>query len=194
MLFFCSFSFLSKGQNARDFKPYCESANLIYNQPKFFIDFIPQYSKKFFRYTSKKYIYPFQYNIIDKDSSICIGFSVYNLNSKQDSDKIIQKLFPGRKVNNEYKLPIKHKADSINHKINYYSYEKAEKLYNATIAGDYYMYNFENPYEKRFFNCRIVFMHKDNVGDAEIYYFYNEKEKNRVDKLIEESYKMLYFK
>lgn len=189
--FFCGSTFCQEsGLNL--FSARLAGAKVIYKAPDGFS--FDTSINTFFSYIPTKHIYPLDGKIINKDSSICIGFSEYGLNLKYDTSKIFQKIYPGRKENDEYKLPIKSKADTINHKINYYSSKKSQKLFNATIAGDYYMRDFENPYEKHFYRCRIVFMHKENIGDAEIYYFYNEAEEEKVDRMIRNAYKMLCFK
>ncbi|UAY53853.1 hypothetical protein [Arachidicoccus terrestris] len=188
--FICGLSY-SQNNTENVFKYRCESAKVIYKEPNGF--HFDTSTCSFFSYTPTKYIYPLDGEILNEDSSICIGFHEIKVFHKLDTSKLLQRMYPGRKSNTEYKLPIRHKADTINHKINYYSSEKSQSLFNATIAGDYYMMDFEKPYKGRYYRCRIVFMHKENIGDAEIYYFYNKKDTRKITKMIENAYKMLHF-
>lgn len=156
------------------------------------------FSRSFFFYTKildrRKYIYPLDYRLINKDSSICIAFSVRILQLADDSSAFLRAAFPGRTANTAYMLSIRHKADTISNKVNYYPDKKAKKKFSADKAGDYMMFDLEVPYEGKFNKCRVVFMHKQNLGDAEVYYFYVDDVKKRVDKLVKKTGRMIWFK
>jgi hypothetical protein len=42
--------------------------------------------------------------------------------------------------------------------------------------------------------CKKVIIHKDNVSNAEILFFYTKKEENKVDEVIRKTWGMLKFK
>jgi len=65
-------------------------------------------------------------------------------------------------------------------------------FFNADKSGTY-SFTLEVPYEGKYNHCRIIFMHKDNCGDAEVYYFYNEEDKHEIKSSLKNTYKMIHF-
>lgn len=188
----------SQLQNQKEcFRIYLHQTNLMYTSPAVFQE-ADTCSEYLFYYTipklKDKYLYPLNAKLLSKDSSLCIGFNIVKVNLKDDSSAFLKVMFPGRTANTNYKLGIRHKADTIHDRVVYYSSKESKRHFNADISGTY-GFEMQLPFDGRYYRCRIVFMHKDNVGDAEIYYFYeNERQRKEVDRLIKNAYKLLRYK
>lgn len=186
----------AKAQLPHAFRMTIKARNLFFAAPKGFVAVKDSLRyNSFFQYDPnmrKRYLYPLDYEIVNRDSSIVIGFRSYMLQPELDTAKLFKKIFPGRSVNSEYQLMIKQIADSINYKINVYTKEECMRLFKADIAGDF-TFNLERRYWGRFSRCSIVFIHKKDTIDMVVHYFYNELNKEEAAKLILETSKMLHF-
>lgn len=172
---FSSFLCYSQSVHIDYFSKVLEVENFEFNMPKKFHETSIN-TGDFFHYShldNNKYLYPFNGKLISENGNVIIGFQSVRLNPENDKNPILQKIFKGRTVNTEYLLPIRHKADILNgKKITFYKRVKSKKLYNATVAGNY-SFDMEIPYEGKFDRCIVVFLHKNNCSDAEVYYFFN---------------------
>ena len=64
-------------------------------------------------------------------------------------------------------------------------------------ADNGYIYNMKivYPYLNKYRFCKKILIHKDNVSNAEILYFYTKKEEDKiVDEIIRKNWEMLKFK
>lgn len=181
------------------FNKVLATQKLVYTPPSGFEEVEPYES--FFLYSHSndrdKYLHPLHYRLISDKDNLLIGVESAYLNPKFDSNKVLNAVFPGQREDNNYLLWIRSKADTLHgNKVEYYSYKKSLRLYGADHAGTY-TFELEIPYAGKFNRCRIVFMQKDGCANAEIYYFYNDRDKKtkrQMDKLAEETYKMIRFK
>lgn len=188
---------IGQSQSQRDFRIYLDRVNLMYTLPSGFNEADSCQESLFYYtkpYSENKYLYPLNTKLYYRDSTICIGFNITRLQLKNDSNAVLKAMFPGRTENTNYTLSIRHKADTVNNKVVYYSSKESNRFFNADISGTYWFY-MQIPFEGRYHYCRIVFMHKKNIGDAEIYYFYDdENSRKKVDRLVKNAYEMLRFK
>lgn len=117
------------------------------------------------------------YTVINKDSSIVIGFTLMPpLSKEMMSDPKID-------YEHNYIKTARSMADTINHKLILYKPEYVKAKFNADDVGEYYRacpipYNGKYPFRK------IVFGAKKATGQFEVIYFYNNKAAKDVDKVI----------
>lgn len=135
-----------------------------------------------------KALRPMLYRIISRDSTVLISYIFLDLKT-YDTSSLLRKLFPGNSPDTDYMLKIKMKADTLREPVRYFDQETTNGKFHATVAGTY-SFQLEIPYEGRYHFCRVVFMHKKNEGDVEVYYFY-DPEKERIKP--EETFKMVRF-
>ena len=70
-----------------------------------------------------------------------------------------------------------------------------EKLKNIN-ADNGYVYNMKiiYPYLNKYNLCRKIVIHKDNVSNAEILFFYTKKDQDKIDEAIKYTWPLLRFK
>ncbi|MBB6130584.1 hypothetical protein [Mucilaginibacter lappiensis] len=125
-----------------------------------------------------------------KKDDIMICFAVANY--KLFNEVRIRKYSPNYSKNDEYKNRIKSKIDSSRYSFTPYKREFTHKVFNADTAG---IYDFvpQDPYRNRYPLTKIVTIHKQDRADIEVFYFYNEKSKNRINKYIADTQGMIQF-
>jgi hypothetical protein len=131
------------------------------------------------------------YTIRNRDSSIAIGFSFIGM-PDPNTLAMIKGSNPAYNPNNNYLITAKNTADTINHKLIFYSKEYSKAIFNADDAGEYVRVC-PIPYSNRYLNRKIVFIFKKDRGHAEITYFYTERAKYRIDEYIKQTSSMLKF-
>lgn len=89
-------------------------------------------------------------------------------------------------------------TDTILYKPCWYPEMIVLKIWNATAAAlcetDMEQFYNEPLYAGKFSRCKMLVIHKDNRGDVFIYYWYNEKSADVIDKVIEQTKGMIAFK
>jgi hypothetical protein len=158
---------------------------LIYKQPEFYfaLDSVQDYDP------TPNYLHTLlSYSIKKEEDDIIIAFAVIEI---QEPKEMITKMFPkSKEINNivPYLITEADSTVSIPIKID----EKKRKELNA---DDGYIYNLKivYPYLGKYPLCRKVFIHKDNVSNAEILYFYTKKDEDKVDDVIQKTWGMLKF-
>ena len=185
-------------QSSRIFAINLAEMNLRYSEPPKFKAKDSSYS--FFFYTKnkdkkkEKYLYPMTYRIISKEDNMIIGFTLLPLKIVDDSSIILKRMYPGRKKNEDYLLKIKHKLDTLKGgKLIEYSQKESNDKFKADKSGTYSIY-LEIPYDGKYHYCSLIYLHKENVGDAEIYYFHTKRNKAKISKYLENASQMLSFK
>lgn len=168
----CFFGTTSWAQNNRALNYFVDNIGFEYHLPSKYIksDSTEHYLPG--RNSTGKYVMPIsffcQLESIDKNILIAVSFINYN----GWDEKKIRQLNPNFNVNNGYKGDIANQKDTS--RVNYYSASMAKQLYNADVAG-YYDFFPENPYRNRYHSCQIVFLHKQDQGQIQLFYFYNGK-------------------
>lgn len=135
-----------------------------------------------------KALRPMLYRILSSDSTVLTSFIFLDLKT-YDTSKLLRKLFPENSPDTDYKIKIRMKADTLLEPVRYFDDSLTAGRYHATAAGTY-SFRLEIPYEGRYSFCRVVFMHKKNEGDVEVYYFF-DPEKTVIKP--EETWKMIRF-
>ena len=121
------------------------------------------------------------YTIVNKDSTVRIGFSVHGYPSEKSLQRY-KKQYARLDPNTNYIRIAKNRADTIRHKL--VIYEKALlKPFNADGGGEYTR-NCTLPYEDQYPYHRVIFIHIKNRGDVEITYFYKESAKDGIDEIV----------
>lgn len=191
ILSFLSFFFLSL-TNAQEksldktFKYFLELDQLTFSKPEsyFDLDSVHDYDP------SPKYLQSLLlYSIKNKQDDIIIAFALIQI---QEPKELLKKMFPKSGDINTimpYLITEADSAISVPIKIN----EKNLKKLNADNG---YIYNMKivYPYLNKYTFCRKILIHKDNVSNAEILYFYTKKEEEKIDEIIKKTWDMLKFK
>ncbi len=101
-------------------------------------------------------------------------------------------------VNSNYLKDIDGFTDTLLYKPFRYPEKMVSGTWNATAAvlcetgmGQFYK---EPLYAGKYSHCKMLVLHKDNRGDVFIYYWYNERCADVVDKVVEETKRMITFK
>jgi len=122
--------------------------------------------------------------------SIFIGIALSKINT---NDNLRLKGFPGPTGKqwdaNENFYP----AYKVPYKL--YNEKYVSQNFNGDIAGIYeFKLNPKYPFMKKYSNCLIVFVHKNNIADFEVIYCYNDDSKNKIEKLIAQTKTILKFR
>lgn len=142
--------------------------------------------------------------IIYNKSEHRIGNSIYRLISKRDSI-VIFFIFNGP-IDTSKRLtgfigvdgkPFDPNKNYRPFKTEYTTFSDSytTKIYNADVSGTYDLQVSEknhilNSGEK----CKVIFIHKDNKVDIELFYFYNKSSEPQLNKHLKRTRKMLRFK
>lgn len=124
------------------------------------------------------------YTIVNRDSSVRIGFSVIGRLTDRTYERIKSRN-PDYNPNDNGINTAKHKADTINNELVIYGTNYLKK-FNADQGGEY-VRNCTLPYEDIYPYNKVVFISKDGRGHVEISYFYKEEMKDQIDSLIQET-------
>jgi hypothetical protein len=111
--------------------------------------------------------------------------------SNYDTSAIFKRMFPTHTANTDHLLKIREKIDSVNDSICLFDSRTTKDKYLADKAGTY-SFPLTIPYEGRFIHCRVVFMHKDDIGDVEVHYFYDPT-KTDIRSYVNDTWKMIHF-
>ncbi|GAB3432296.1 hypothetical protein GCM10027516_41740 [Niabella aquatica] len=139
----------------------------------------------------QKFLRNMDYGYISIDSSIFIGINYAPLNPRNDTARMFQALFPGRKVNNNYLLTIKHKVNSFD-EVKFYDSLASYKL-GVNISGEYSL-NLFHKYLGIYSKGHVVFMQRNNAFCFEIFIFYKEFREAKVRKYIKHIDKIINFR
>lgn len=101
-------------------------------------------------------------------------------------------------VNSNYLKDIYGFTDTILNKPFRYPATMVLEIWNATAAvlceTDMVQFYKEPFYAGKYNRCKMLIVHQDNRGDAIIYYWYNKKSADVIDKVIEQTKAMITFK
>lgn len=133
----------------------------------------------------------FDREIENKEKNIVVCFTVTNFSSINDS--IVREISPSYVKNDQYKSEVKSKIDSTHNKLTYFNKDYTQKTFNADVAG---IYDFIPiyPYHNKYTLCKIVFIHKQDRADLEMFYFYNKESEAKINKFITDNKVMIKFK
>jgi len=83
----------------------------------------------------------------------------------------------------------------FNQKYNTFPLVFSRGIYNADVAGTWNLVPFRAiPILSKDENCRVIFLHKDNMVDVEIYHFYSNITQEQLAKRLRRLQSMIYFK
>jgi hypothetical protein len=187
LFFFCS-SFINAQKKTFDkmFKHHLEIDKLTFCKPKsyFSLDSLQNYDP------SPEYLHSsLFYSIKNKQNDIIIAFTMSTI---REPNELLKKMFPKSQEVNSIMPYLITEADSslsIPVKIDDNNLKKLN-------ADNGYIYNMKivYPYLNKYSLCKKVLIHKDNISNAEILYFYTKKDEYTVDQVIQETLGMLKFK
>lgn len=189
LLCFSYFLFQIYNTNAQDttFNAYLNKTDLIYSAPK-------SYSKLnysgYFVADPNYILSTIFYSIKSNENDIVIGISLVPI-VIDDKESLTSELFPNE-PNNNWKLSIKTEADTSSNNIEFYN-KKQLAYINADNAALYQL-KMKRIFLGKYNFCKVIIMHKQNWGDAELLYFYNDKSKDVIDKQIKATKDILKFK
>lgn len=126
---------------------------------------------------------------IQKKSDILIGFvliPIFKPISKTDSV-----FFKPYDPNDSFGNTVKSQSDTLHRPLYRYNLNELGKI-NAEKAVKYNL-KMNRVFMNRYNYCIAVAIHRDNIGDGFIYYFFNDKSKNTVHREIETTKYMLKF-
>jgi hypothetical protein len=170
----------------KTFRFYLSENRLIFSIPKsyFGLDSVHDYDP------SPKYLQTLlHYSIKNKTDDIIIAFASYAI---REPKELLKKMFPKSKDINTLTPYLNSEVDSTQ-SIPVKIEEKKLKQINADNG---YIYNMKivYPYLNKYNFCKKIIIHKDNVSNAEILFFYTKKEEYKVDDVIQKTWGILQFK
>jgi hypothetical protein len=129
------------------------------------------------------------HSIKNKREGIIIVFAMVTI---KEPNELLKKMFPKSAEINTILPYLINEADSTLSTPIHIDEKKLQKL----NADNGYIYNLRvvYPYLDKYPFCKKVIIHKDNVSNAEILFFYTKKEENKVDEVIRKTWGMLKFK
>ncbi|MEJ6979513.1 hypothetical protein WG906_03575 [Pedobacter sp. P351] len=139
----------------------------------------------------------FQYSLIDKKNEIAIRFFmnriVHQSAAQIESIKHMFNLSSVTLPNENYLriIYLELQGDTAN-RITYYPKTYAKKTFNADAVGEYDK-ECNTVYKGKFYKSRVVFLHKEDVGDCSIHYFYKEGKEKKAKKAIAKTAGMFKF-
>ncbi|WP_289058353.1 hypothetical protein [uncultured Flavobacterium sp.] len=170
----------------KTFRFFLKENQLIFSMPKsyFALDSVHDYDP------SPKYIQTLlYYSIKNKEDDIVIAFASYTIHEPKE---LLKKMFPKSKDINTLNPYLESEVDSTQ-SIPVKIEEKKLKQINADNG---YVYNMKiiYPYLNKYNFCKKIIIHKDNVSNAEILFFYTKKDQGKIDKVIKDTWPLLRFK
>ena len=184
--FFSTFSNAQKKSLDKTFKYFLEEGQLTFSQPENYcgLDSVQNYDP------SPKYLQSLLlYSIKNKKNDIIIAFSLIKI---RKPNELLKKMFPKSQEVNDLMPYLITEADSsvsIPIKIDTTNLKRLN-------ADNGYIYNMKiiYPYLEKYPYCKKVLIHKNDLYRAEVLYFYNKKEIDNVDDIIQKTWGMLQFK
>jgi hypothetical protein len=169
------------------FHAYLDTIGLIYTPPSGYspIDYHGNFVFSGGHYTSEIF-----YAIKNNTSDIVIGFILKPM-FRTDTASLTYRVFH-YDPNTAWLKDIKNQADPSASPPLFYDKMKMSRI-NADSAA-FYQLKMENAFLNDYTHCKILEIHKEHTGDAEICYFYNDKTSNLVDKEIKATYGVLTYK
>lgn len=179
---------LSFGQE-KLFAAYLVETNLTYKEPKDYKElnvkgeYVPVH-----RASSPSFIF---HLIKNESKDIVIGFVLIPISKvKFKTDSVF---FRNYEPNDNLVNTARSEADTSRSPIYYYNAKELDEInakeavrYNLKMNGDLFL----NKYD----SCKAVIIHRDNIGDGFMYYFYNSNSKNQIDEEIKKTSVMLKFR
>jgi hypothetical protein len=190
LLFFfllCSFHANAQEESLnRNFRYYLGVDELTFCMPAsyFSLDSVQDYNP------TPEYIQSLlDYSIKNKQNDIIIAFALIKI---RQPNELLKKIIPkSQDINSLMSYLITDADSTVSTPI-----KIDEKNLKKLNADNGYIFNMKivYPYLNKYKLCKKVVIHKDNVSNAEILYFYTKKEENKVDEVIRKTWGMLKFK
>jgi hypothetical protein len=171
------------------FNYYLVEGGLVYQPPAKYSEL--DYHGNFFPDSNSTFILSMMfYSVKNNKDDIVIGFAPIPI-YKIDKESLTYKLFPSD-PNKNWEIKVKVESDTSDNKPVYYN-KKQLAVINADNAVLYQL-KMTRIFLKKYTLCKVVVIHKENVSDAQIFYFYNNTSKDLVDKQIKVTSNILKFK
>lgn len=130
------------------------------------------------------------FNVIEnKQKNIAIGIILIPV--RKAFDENLKGMFPNIDANQSYSNTAKHEADTSVFKLLAFSDYELKKT-NAD-AGFNYQLDMNRLFLQKYSLCKVIIIHKTDIGDAEICYFYNPENEELVKKEMSENVNILKF-
>ncbi len=127
-----------------------------------------------------------------EDINISITLLPYSWFLATESYKHRVLLHPNEDVNHTFSNYITLEADEAKSKVYYYNQEELKKV-NAS-KGAIFSLDMNVVYLNKYTDCKVVILQRDNIGLVLLYYFYNNKTKNKIDEEINQTFGFMKFK
>ncbi|KLT67706.1 hypothetical protein [Flavobacterium sp. ABG] len=187
-IFICNCYYINAQKNSLNntFVDDLNMCQLIYKQPTFYFKIDSAYDYEFDPAENTLYL---DYVVQNKQNDITIAISTLKL---REPNQLFKRMFPKSKDFNNVIPYVIFYGDTISTK----PIEIDKKKIKELNADNGYIYNMKitNPYLNKYPMCKTVLIHKDNVSNAQILYFYTKKDENKVDDVIQKTWGMLKFK
>lgn len=122
----------------------------------------------------------------NSDKNIALGFVGVNI-IYASSRSVLDSM----RVNNYHLATITNEADESKFKI-----ERLSKKYSNKVNVDeafIYQLKLDNAFLDRYNKCKVVLLHKKNIADAQMYFFYNNINGKTIEKFIKKNTATLSF-
>ena len=126
-----------------------------------------------------------------KNTEIAICISIVDLSLIDDLQ--ITRMKPAASRNLLFSSKTKAWSDTMHQKIIYLSKAETRKKYNADEAVIFRLKN-SYPYKNKYQLCTVASLHKANVADIYIFYFYTKSSKNKLSKCMNQTSEIIRFR
>lgn len=184
---FISYSALTaNAQSNPAFDSYLANTNLKFQMPAGYNQIS---TKESFSPTLRK-IMSLMFSVVEnKQKDIAIGIILIPVRTA--FDKNLKGMFPNIDANQSYLNIVKYQADTSTFKVQPLGDHELKKI-NAD-AGFRYQLDMNRLFLQKYSLCKVIIIHKKDIGDAEICYFYNPENEELVKKEMSETANILTF-
>ena len=177
---------LARGQRD-NFHFYLDTAGLVYTPPP---GYAPIDYSGCFSYDRGHMLSLMFHTIKNDQRDVAIGIIIKPL-FPPDTTSLTYRHFP-YDVNHAWLADVRNEGDSSVAPALYFDRTQASRINADTVA--LYQLRMEKTFYGHYTHCKILVIHKENTGDAEICYFYNDQSRDMVNNEIKSTYGMLKFK
>jgi hypothetical protein len=170
-----------------NFQFYLDTAGLVYTAPP---GYTPIDYSGCFSYDKGHMLSLMFHTIRNDERDVAIGIIIKPL-FRPDTTSLTYRLFH-YDVNHAWLTDIRNEGDSTVAPAFYFDRAQASRLNADTVA--LYQLRMEKTFVGHYTHCKILVIHKENTGDAEICFFYNDHSGDMVNNEIKTTYGMLKFK
>ncbi|GAA4309914.1 hypothetical protein [Compostibacter hankyongensis] len=174
----------------RAFNIFKKDIHLDYKKPNGFEELD---STSHFMCGRNVWVNPFVYNLINHSKDIVIAVQMWSYKDlKQLEDDMSYYGIPVNSANANYLRDIEFLADTVHSQVIYYPPAYVKKKFNADDAGEYLL-NCPYLYRKKYAHCQVVFLHKKKRGDLQLFYYYTDDAKEKIEKCIHKTAGMIRY-